>query len=238
MFDGLRFDDETPFTYREGKRLIRLMGDELQKRRELRRLGVDPDGKRRSAITGRGGGSVWDFLPLRVARNTAAFTDYPHLTLALRHDYAISAVTIPNGVKGGFRSKLKRTGENGFRELLSAIQSALGTVLRSANGANAVLYASQRHYRSQRSLAHEDARLEFDLRTGIPGKTGQVKYQPEWTRAIYEVIASKRSNIQLGLEVRWPYDAAAIRSRKALDLFAQSWIAMSPLVDFVLKRES
>ncbi|MBL4809876.1 MAG: hypothetical protein JKY43_07460, partial [Phycisphaerales bacterium] len=32
MFDGLRFDSKNPYTYREGKRLIRLLGDELQQR--------------------------------------------------------------------------------------------------------------------------------------------------------------------------------------------------------------
>ena len=30
VFDGLRFDDENPYTYREGKRMIRLLGDLLQ----------------------------------------------------------------------------------------------------------------------------------------------------------------------------------------------------------------
>ena len=42
MFDGLRFDEDNPYTYREGKRLIRLLRDELQKRKDLHKIGVDP----------------------------------------------------------------------------------------------------------------------------------------------------------------------------------------------------
>jgi hypothetical protein len=63
VFDGLRFDADNPYTYREGKRLIRLLGDELQARKDLHRIGVDPQEARRTAITGRGGQGVWDFLP-------------------------------------------------------------------------------------------------------------------------------------------------------------------------------
>src|SRR5204862_7022435 len=40
MFDGLRFDEGNPYTYSEGKRLIRLLGDELRKRKDLRKIGV------------------------------------------------------------------------------------------------------------------------------------------------------------------------------------------------------
>ena len=96
MFNGLRFDDEHPFHYREAKRLIRLLGDELQNRNDLKEcLSIDPNGKRRTAITDDGNG-VWDFLPLKVARGHN-FTKFPHLTLSLKSDLAVAALTIPNG---------------------------------------------------------------------------------------------------------------------------------------------
>ena len=235
MFDGLRFDAESPYTYREGKRLIRLLGDELQKRKDLQKIGIDPKGERRSAITGRGGLGVWDYLPLKVARGSGNFTDFPHLTMGLRQTEAGAAITIPNGVRGGFRTKLKDAGEEGFFQVLCDIEKRLRPVLRKSKGSTAVVYAAQRHYRSQRSVARVDATLVADLRTIIPGKRREAKYQPQWVGAIYDVMTHKRSNIQLGVDVHLSYDCPVVRSAKAVDLFARSWIAMSPLIDFVLE---
>lgn len=234
MFDGLRFDTENPYTYREGKRRIRLLGDELQKRKDLRDIGIDPKGERRSAITGRGGVGVWDFIPLMIARGAKNFTDFPHLTMGLGQNEAGAAITIPNGVRGGFRTRLKKVGEEGFIDVLRDIEKRLRPVLRRSKDSRAVLYAVQRHYPSQRSAGKLDARAEADLRTIIPGKRREAKYQPQWVSAIYEVITHKRSNIQLGVEVHFPYACPVIRSVRAVDLFASAWIAMSPLIDFVL----
>jgi len=96
VFDGLRFDDDHAYTYREGKRLIRPLGDQLQARKDLHKIGVDPKGKRRPAITGRWTEGVWDFLPLDVARDARQFTSYPHLTMYLDPSRAVAAVTVPN----------------------------------------------------------------------------------------------------------------------------------------------
>ena len=42
MFNGLPFGSDQPYTYPQGKRLIRLLGDELKKRHDLRtELGID-----------------------------------------------------------------------------------------------------------------------------------------------------------------------------------------------------
>jgi hypothetical protein len=235
MFDGLRFDTENPYTYREGKRLIRLLGDDLQKRKDLRAIGVDPMGERRSAITGRRGVGVWDYLPLRVARGSKNFTDYPHLTMGLRQNEAGAAITIPNGVRGGFRTKLKNVGEEGFIDVLLDVEERLRPVLRRSKDSKAVLYAMQRHYTSQRSAGKLDARAEADLRTIVPGKRREAKYQPQWIGSIYDVMTQKRSNIQLGVDVHFSYDCPVSRSAKAVDLFAKAWIAMSPLIDFVLE---
>jgi organic hydroperoxide reductase OsmC/OhrA len=43
VFDGLRFDDKDPYSYREAKRLLRLMGDLLQDRKDLQKIAVDPE---------------------------------------------------------------------------------------------------------------------------------------------------------------------------------------------------
>lgn len=240
MFDGFHFDDETPYTYREGKRLIRLMGDELQKRKDLFRFGVDPKGERRTAITGRGRDGVWDFLPLKVARKKKTkkwlFTAYPHLTMGIGSREIEIVLTVPNGIRGGFRTKLQQKEVGGFRALVSKLERRLRFVTsRSINGKPSI-YILQRHYKSQRSHPEKDGHLRVDLRAIRRSAQARVKYQPQWFDAIYEILVNKRSNIQFGISVHFPYTSKVIQSRKSLDLFAKCWIAMKPLLDFVLSK--
>lgn len=236
MFDGFHFDEETPYTYPEGKRLIRLLGDELQKRDDLRGLGVDPKGSRRSAITGRALEGVWDYLPLKVARDAANFTDFPHLTMAINRQRPTAAITIPNGVKGGFKGKLRAGGYDAFADVLVEVEKQMRPMLRLCPTATPFAYAVQRHYKSQRSAAIVDARLESDLRTLVPDGSGGVKHQPQWSESIYTLLTEKRSNIQFGVEVRFDYRCERVRSPECADLFARTWIACKPLIDFVLNR--
>lgn len=235
MFDGIGFDENNPYTYAEAKRLIRLLGDELQHRPKLLKLGVDPKGERRSAITGRAGTRVWDFLPLKNARDTTSFTAYPHLTMVITADHASAAITVPNGVKGGFKTKLKERGAEGFMELLHEISENTRPILRDVSEASASVHAVQRHYPSQRSAAIIDAETQADLRTIDEGSVGGVKYQPQWAHAIYDVLSSKRSNVQFGVRMQFPYTIKRLRSPEAVELFERSWLAFSPLLDFVLE---
>jgi hypothetical protein len=236
VFDGLRFDIDNPYTYREGKRLIRLLGDQLQKRTDLHQIGVDRDGPRRSAITGSGTEGVWDFLPLEVARSAKQFTWYPHLTIVLRSSWAVAAITIPNDVKGGFRTKLGALAPDGFKKLMAKLENRLRSVIKRSPGAKPVVYVTQRHYKTQRSPPEVDARLEADLRTVVRGNRVAVKYQPQWVEAIYEVLINKRSNVQFGIEVRLKYDCPMVRSAAAVDLFADSWKALAPLLSLALNN--
>lgn len=236
MFDGLRFNEDNPYTHREAKRLIRLLRTELQQRKDLQELGVDPTGEGRSALTGRGFDAVWDFLPLKAARGSAQHTAFPHLTLALNAESAIAAVTVPNGVKGGVRTKLKEGGVEGFRSLVAELDRTLRRTRRvkKSKGAKPFMYVHQRHFLSQRSRGTTDGRLEVDLRTlaGCP-KAG-VHRQPEWIDAVYSLLTHKQSNIQFGVEVRFKYDCPIVGSREVVDLYADTWIVLKPLVDFVL----
>lgn len=235
MFDGLHFDGDTPYNYREGKRLIRLLGDKLQARSDLRKLGVNPRGKRRKAITGRGGDRVWDYLPLRAASHSTQFTSFPHLTIDIGRDCVSAAITVPHGVKGGFRSKLRKGGPEGFTKLLLDVHRRLGPTLKRSRDAKPIAYAVQRHFKSQRSLGITDGLVRFDLRTMSKDKSGRVKNQPQWVDAMYNLLANKQSNIQFGLVVEFSYACPIIRSAKATDLFARTWIAQKPLLKFVLK---
>jgi hypothetical protein len=232
VFDGLRFDEETPYTYREGKRLINLLGDLLQKRSDLKKIGIDPDGNRRPAITGRGMDGVWDFLPLQEASGKP-FTSYPHLTIAINRSHASAAITVPNGVKGGFRNKLTAGGFEEFSELMTTLEKRLRPILKRSAGAKPIIYATQRHFRTQNSPAEVDARLEADLRTAFPSDT-RIRHQPQWIEAIYNVLTKKRSNIQFGALVQFRYSCPKVRSKETASLFAETWIALRPLIDFVL----
>jgi hypothetical protein len=197
-------------------------------------LGVDPKGPRRSAITGQGTDMVWDFLPLKVAKDAASFTAHPHLTMGLSRTHAIAALTIPNGVKGGFRGKLNELGYEGFVELVQGLEANLRPTLKKSVGAKPMIYATQRHYKSQRSHAEVDGRVDADLRTAIRVKGSSVKYQPEWIESIYNLVVNKRSNIQLGFDIAFQYNCPIVQSPKAVDLFANTWKSMSSILKFVL----
>lgn len=235
MFDGLRFDEESLYTHREGKRLVRLLRDELKQRKDLHKLGIDPNCRGRLAITGRGSDLVWDFLSLKRAENTV-HTAFPHLTLAMKSETAKAAITIPNGVKGGFRTKLKEGTVVGFRELVTKLERALRHAkwVRRSKGAKPFLYVEQGHFLVQNSPRITDGRLEVDMRTLAGCSKAGVKCQPEWIDAIYNLLTQKRSNMQFGVEVRFQYDCPIVRSREVVDLFADTWIALKPLLDFVL----
>jgi hypothetical protein len=230
MFTGLCFDDDNPYTCQKGKRLIKLLGDELQRRKDLEMIGVDPGAERRRAIKGSGLDRVWDFLPLKVARAANEFTEFPHLTVGIGPDDADAAVTIPNAGSGPFRAKLKALHLDGFRRLVSELEAALRPVLRRSPGAKPYLYLLQRHS-PRRSLPPEvDGRLEFDLRTIASGSEGGVKFQPEWVEAGYDLLVNKRSNMQLGLRVHFRYDCPVVRSPQVVGLFADTWKALEPLI--------
>ena len=237
MFNGLRFDDKQPFHYLEAKRLIRLLGNELQNRSDLQKeMGVDPQGNRRSAITNDRGLSVWDYLPLRVARGET-FTKHPHLTLSLRPEKAIAAVTIPNGISGGFKSRLKELGIEGFLDLIATIEKQTRPLLEKSAGSRPILHLVGRHFKSQRSTGIVDAEMQIDLRTCVASGNPRIKYQPQWAESIYTVWSNKKSNIQCGIEMQFSYDCPVVRSPDALDLFADAWKATRPFIDFALGRK-
>lgn len=238
MFDGLRFDSDSPYTYPEAKRLIRLLGDEVQSRPDLKKLGVDPDGARRTAITGRAGDAVWDYLPLRKARGSTNFTAYPHLTMSISNRQAVASITVPNGIKGGFRTSLRAGELERFTEMLLEIDQNMRLLVKKCVNAKPYMYAIQRHYQSQRSAATTDANLGADLRTLRKGGAEGVKYQPEWAEAIYRLIVQKRSNIQFGVEMRFDYHCPLVRSAECADLFAGAWIACKPLLDLAIPKSS
>ena len=232
VFDGFKFDEENPYNYYEGKRLILLLGDLLQGSKELEKaLDIDPKGSRRPAITGKLGDLVWDFLPLKGGKGRP-FTQFPHLTMAIHRSHAIAAITIPNGIAGGFKSRLSALGVNGFQGLIACLEKRVRPILKRSEEAKPMIYVSQRHFKSQRSRGETDAELNVDLRTTVEGGSGKIRYQPEWIDAIFNVLTQKRSNVQVGVEIRFRYSCPVVRSSNVANLFIDSWKAFAPLVEF------
>lgn len=229
MFDGFPFSEDNPYTYGEGKRLLQLALVELRKDRSLRALGMDPKAPGRSAITGRGGRGVWDFLSLADRPKRGAFTSYPHLTLAVHADHLEVAITIPNGVVRPIRKRLIDLGSEGLIAVNAEILRRARRLI--ARGAWIQAYALQRHYLGQKSPAITDAMLTFRLETSQPGRTGRVKRQPEWVALFAELPKRKRSNIQFQYRVHLPWGTKGLDNRESLRLVADSWGAMKPLLD-------
>lgn len=69
--------------------------------------------------------------------------------------------------------------------------------------------------------------------TLVDSAGSDLKHQPMWFEAICGLLAGKRTNIQLGLEVRLPYAAPVMQKAGALEVMVDAWIASRPMLDFV-----
>ena len=232
MFDGFKFRNAEPYTYANGKRLIRLLGEELRRRKRLvKALGVDVSAPGRTAITRNPDGGVWDFLPRKIGRGRP-FTSTPHATLGIRPDKVVIALTIPNAM-GGVKNTLRNGGLEDFGRVLSHVERNLRPILKKAKTAKPIICVHQRHYRSQRSNPEVDGRIEVDLRTVLDNARGRFKHQPGWLECIFKLLVNKRTNIQWGIELHCPHSEKVMQSAKAIDIMVDAWVAMTPLMNYV-----
>ena len=241
MFTGFHFDHESPYTYSEGKRLMRLIGQEFRQcRRLIDALQLDPDGKGRTALTRGAEGGVWDYIPLKAARG-ASFTAFPHATIILRPAMAAAAITIPNGLRGNITKRLTSLEFDGFEKMIREIEANLRPIVERVPGAQPKLYLLQRHYKSQRSIPNVDGEIWVDLRAMVGDKSAKIRHQPMWLEAYYNVLVRKRSNMQTGIEVYLPYEyggePTVMQTPAALDVMVDTWLALKPLLDFALGND-
>lgn len=233
MFAGFPFGPDHPYTYLDGKRVLGLALAELRSRPDLRKiLGMNPAILGRSAITGRGGEMVWDFLSLSDADDAATFTHYPHLTLGVGARTVEAMITIPNAINKTMRQNLKKLGQKGFQALAQNIVTNLTPLLRTHDGIVPWFRGVQRRYPSQRATPHLDAWIDFDLRTAAPMDNGP-KGQVRWLDAAYGAFINKDGTnyqMQMGMHFRYEH-CAEIRQPTALDLIAKAWLGCKPLVD-------
>ena len=177
---------------------------------------------------------MWDFLSLRDRPRRAAFTNYPHLTLAIKPDHLEAAITIPNSVTRIVRRRLSELGAEGLAETNAEIVKRARRILSRGGWVDA--YAVQRHYRSQRAPAETDARVFFKLETSQPRGAGPIKHRPEWIRLFADLLLRKRANIQFGYVANLPRGMKGLDSRDSVRLVAESWSAMTPLLNAVRGR--
>ena len=241
-FSGVPFSPNRPYTYLEAKRVLRLAMDELRNTRRLERaLGADLKARGRTAITGKKGSSVWDFIPLKAAHSANVFTQCPHMTLSIGEERFYPHVTIPNGIRGTLKKNLLDLKWDGFREVVADIAGRMCRAVQGCPGAHPTLRLQQRHYRSQRSEPTVDALVHLDLRTALrraerPRDRSGVKYQPQWLEAAFSAFENKASNLQLELGLWMAYDRCPeVRTRKALDLVVATWLSCKPILRIMLR---
>jgi hypothetical protein len=235
QFTGVPFDADHPYTYLRAKQVLGQAMMELRNRRDLRALGMDPDGEGRPAITGKGDVAVWDFLPLREAKGKSSFTACPHLTLSIQAHRTEVGVTLPNAASARMRRNLVALGIEGFARLVGEVEAGVSKAIRPIKGAYPTMGIVQRHYASQRSHPVVDARLEFDLRTAVDSGRSLVKPQGQWMEAAYRALEDKRSNLQMGVGAVFPYSDSHMQSRGILDVVAGVWIGCKPWLRTILE---
>ena len=234
-FAGIDFDPEEPWNYREGKRLLKLLMDELRTRKALAKtLGIDLKAAGRPAITD-DGHYVWDCLRLRLANQEKSHTSYPHFNISISDSTVAANLSIPNSMRRSFHRRLLGEDVGDFETLIRTTTNGICTALKGTKEARPYLILLQRRYPSQKSSPYVDAVLQIDLRTATrrPGRAQPraVRLQPEWLMMTYDVLANRRSNLHLSIGAEFNIDSCpAVQSRKIIDLIEGVWLACNPLL--------
>ncbi|RLA50126.1 MAG: hypothetical protein DRR42_14000, partial [Gammaproteobacteria bacterium] len=119
-FAGIRFDENDPYSYPEGKRLLRLMTGELRRHPDLKGV-IDAKAAGRKAITGKRKSGVWDFLRLKKLDSSVTHTKHPHLTLSIEKEMVSVCLIIPSPAEPRVRRSMIDLGEDGFFEVMGEV---------------------------------------------------------------------------------------------------------------------
>ena len=235
VFSGIPFGCDEPYSYGQAKRLLKLLREELCLDKRLsKQLGADLIAPGRPAITGRERSNVWDFIPITHAHRAKNHTQYLHLTLAIREDCVAAYVTVPNGIKPRFRSKLLGSNPGEFESLIQTVTTNMVKSLKGVEGFVTEVIVVQRHFRSQRSPGVVDCELRFDGRTALPKTSryrGRVKSQPQWVKAAHDALAHRQSNLEFRVGCLFPYDTCPTTCDKTIvRAISDVWLACAPIV--------
>jgi hypothetical protein len=237
-FSGIHFDENDPYNYGEAKRLIRLMMDELRQHSCLKSM-IKPKASGRGAITGKSRGGVWDYLRLKGFNSKALHTNYPHLSMSIGKEVVRVFLIVPSSAEPRFRRAIIGLGEEGFFEVMGNVNNKMRKVLRYASGSSPYVSVNQRHFLSRSGTAIVDGVMNFDLRTayGVGERNQMVKQQTQWLSAVFSLLANKKSNMDFGVGISFPYESCKkIQSPAILDSIAATWVACQPLLNVMPKR--
>ncbi|MDA9707981.1 PD-(D/E)XK nuclease family protein [Alphaproteobacteria bacterium] len=236
-FTGVHFDKDTPYTYREGKRQLKLIVNKIRENNDLKRyLNIDLKKKGRSGI--KKAGNVWDYLTFNTGVKDKSFTDEPHLTVGLNHDFIEADLTIPYRIKGRTKKNFYSLSWDDFKNMIYTVALNYNKTFGNSNGYKPQIVMAQRRYPSQSSPAIHDAKLEFDIRTAFKDISSDLKpkqkYQEEWLKLVFELNNNKRSNLQFQLGARFFYNKDTFVNNKDADkVLIKSFISCKPFIDYL-----
>ena len=228
VFTGIPFGRETPYSYREAKRLIRLAMDGLRVHEALRKdLGADLKRKGRTAIKGKDAAGVWDIFWLE---NAKAFTEVPHLNFSILNDRIEAMVIVPDKIGPRFRRRLLEGGWDAFQAVFAEVLECFDARFKNVDGAVPWVTVLQRHSLHRGAEPIVDAQLKFDLHTAFAGAKS-VKPQHEWLRVAYDALSEKKSNIEFDVGVIFRYEQCPnLNSPEILNLISSAWLSCKPFV--------
>ncbi len=155
------------------------------------------------------------------------FTSLSSFTLSFDREQVLAPVIVPNAMKSAFRANLLALGPERFEGFVSECLREFRKSLGKVAGATPWMEVVQRRWnRGLRAEPVIDALHRLDPRTAASrdGKNASgVKQQREWLLTAYEVIAKRRSNIQLAFAGTFPYDRCPdVRTPEIVDHIANA----------------
>jgi hypothetical protein len=240
QFTGFPFDDEYAFTIERGRAHLRKATQELRTHTIVRQLGLDLDWEKPS-ISDRGD-HVFETLLFDDHPGGASkdFRTFPHLTLSLHRSFAQVEASIPNGCSRECRRRLVEQGEDGLRDLHAQVLKRAGPIM--ASGGVPMVSVVQRHAQhAQRLAPYNDAELRFHLNASraedVTSAVHKMKSLPHWMDTLFALLdhraVSSDVNLHIGYLIRLPWTMPEMGTRDAIDVIAQSWQAMMPVMDVV-----
>ena len=233
-FTGIHFDDDNPYSYREGKRQLKLLVNKIRKNKILNdELNVDLKAKGRSGIKKEG--NLWDYLTFNTGIKQKSFTDEPHLTIAMSDEFIEADFTIPYRIKGKTKKNFYSLSWVNFKNIVHEIALNFDKSFGISEGFQPHILLGQRRYPSQSSPAIHDARLEMDIRTAFKDISSKLKptqkQQEEWLKVVFEINNNKKSNLQFQVGGRFYFNKQSLVNDKNADqILVKSFLACKPLI--------
>ena len=231
-FKGFPFRD-VDFGHPEGKKVLSLAMDPLRDRygNDLRTLGIDPrrPGRDDPQIHD-DGGPAWNVF---VFEEAPEWRKNPHLTLGIGHEYVSAMATLPHKAKRVL-DRLKDIDEERLRSMVKRVLTEMRPVVTDCDGMEPRLRVRQRPAHSARPLMA--AHIDVDLRTLDGDSESGVERQPEWVDAAFHALKNEKSNPELQIGARFPYQTCPkIAEPEALDCVAAAWVACKPYIDLLFE---